>query len=252
MVFEKLSEIIELKVEYTTKGSLAIQTGGSPAFSAMERPVIMMGGEPVIPGSSLKGSLRSLLEATLSNEGVRVCLPEAAIPQEEMRRDRKEDYARRIGREVPCDPGKGKVCPICEIFGAASLSGRAIFLDARPVGEVALIERNHVAITRDTKAAAPGKLMQVQAVDAGAVFQGVIRLINPERWHVGALMQALDNLSFLGLGSKKTAGYGEIETKVVEVIRREMRDGSLQVKAIDDPSAFVEDFRFFLTKARQR
>jgi len=206
MVFEKLSEIIELKVEYTAKGALAIQTGGSPAFSAMERPVIMIGGKPVIPGSSLKGSLRSLLEATLSSEGVRVCLPEAAIPQEEMRN--KKDYARRLGREVPCDPSKGKVCPVCEIFGAASLSGRAIFLDARAVGKVALIERNHVAITRDTKAAAGGKLMQVQAVDAGTVFQGIIRIINPEPWQVGALMQTLDNLSLLGLGSKKTAGYG--------------------------------------------
>lgn len=217
MIFEKLDKVVEIDVRYTTRSALAIQAGKQVGFELVESPVIRVGAQPVIPGSSLKGGLRSTLEAILAQKGETVCVPMAAIPKEYNRR--QEEYARMIGRKKPCEGPRS--CSVCQIFGAASLCGRAIVLDATPRGQVELVERTHVALTRDTRSAAGGKLMTVQSVDAGAVFEGTIRVVNPEDWHVGAILQALDGLEMLGMGSKKTAGYGELEIEVQSVkIRR--------------------------------
>jgi CRISPR/Cas system CSM-associated protein Csm3 (group 7 of RAMP superfamily) len=101
-----------------------------------------------------------------------------------------------------------------------------LFLDATVRGEYELIERSHVAITRDTRSQSEGSLMSLQAVDAGATFRGEIRVVNPEPWEVGAILRALEGTEFLGMGAKKTAGYGnlEIEVEQIEVVRFDGQD----------------------------
>jgi len=224
MTFERLQDITVLKVAYTTKSALAISAGDQPA-EIMESPVIKLGGRPVIPGSSLKGALRSTLEAMLAGLGHKVCIPFAAIPRRYRRKEEQKKYVARLGRLVPCEDTEHP-CPVCSIFGTvggrAGLSGKALFLDAT-VGEggYELIERSHVAITRDTKSQSEGSLMSLQAVDAGATFRGDIRMINAEPWEVGAILRALEGVELLGMGAKKTAGYGDLDIKVetVQVLR---------------------------------
>lgn len=224
MVFEKLERIVEIQVEYEAKSSLAIQAGREERLRAVEQPVIRVGGQPVLPGSSLKGVLRSLLESLFSQNGVLVCVPEAAIPLERKKqRNGIQEYVKEIGRKEPCKT-EG-LCPVCEIFGSPGVSARATFLDARPTTEPKLLERRHVAITRDTRAAAGGALLEVETVDAGTKFDGTIRVINPERWHIGALITAVENLTSLGLGSKKSEGYGEVATTIVSVTPNIMKEG---------------------------
>ena len=122
MAFEKLREIIELDVEYTTKSALAISAGKQPA-EVVESPVIKLAGMPVIPGSSLKGALRSTLEAMLAQQGVKVCVPFAAIPKG-IRGDeqRRKEYLAKLGRLEPCQDIENP-CPICAIFG--TIGGQA-------------------------------------------------------------------------------------------------------------------------------
>jgi CRISPR-associated RAMP protein (TIGR02581 family) len=234
MGFEKLESFVELTVEYEAKSALAIHAGKGAPFEAVESPVIKSAGKPIIPGSSLKGALRSTLEAILADAGERVCVPLAAIPDQYRRRDEQEAYARRIGRKIACSVDD--LCPVCQIFGTTAakqgLSGRALFLDARPVGDYTLVERTHVAIARDTKSQAGGKLMTLQAVDAGAVFEGTIRIINPEDWQVGALLRALEGVELLGLGAKKTAGYGEIAIRVKAIQTRELGKEGWEVNPV--------------------
>ncbi len=215
MAFEKLKEIYEIKVEYTTKSSLSILAGREPAFKAIDQVVTMVGGKPVIPGSSLKGAIRSTLESILTERGEKVCVPLSAIPKDFSRNP--EEYAKSIGRIAPCEPRTKNPCSVCQIFGAADLAVRAMFMDAITIGELTLTDRTHVAITRDNKAAAGGKLMQVQTVDAGAKFTGTIRIINPEPWQIGAILLSVKSLEMLGLGAKKSAGYGEIETTIISI-----------------------------------
>jgi CRISPR-associated protein Csm3 len=231
MTFEKLKKILEIQVQYRTLGALAIHASKDAPFEATDAPVVKIGGKPVIPGSSLKGVLRSTLESTMSAEGVSVCVPAAAIPRAPKNTDRDrfaQDYVRGLGRKMSCSVAD--VCPICEIFGTSGdkegLSGRAVVLDAKSTGEITTIERTHVAIMRDTKSQAGGKLMSLQAVDANTVFNGNIRLINPDDWQVGALIQSLTTINMTGIGSKKTSGYGEIEIKVLGIKSSTLKNGS--------------------------
>lgn len=228
MTFERLQTITLLNVRYTTKSALAISAGDQPA-EIMESPVIKLGGKPVIPGSSLKGALRSTLEAMLSELGREVCIPFAAIPRRYRRREEQQKYVTKLGRRTPCDDMEHP-CPVCSIFGTiggrAGLSGKALFLDAIIEGDYELIERSHVAITRDTKSQSEGSLMSLQAVDAGATFRGDIRVINAEPWEVGGILRALEGVELLGMGAKKTAGYGDvgIEVQGIEVLRFDGKD----------------------------
>lgn len=249
MGFEKLHEIVCLNVEYTTKSALSISMGDQPS-EIVESPVIKIGGLPVIPGSSLKGALRSTLEAMLAELGHKVCIPFAAIPRtQRFNPDQQGKYAASIGRLAPC-ANIATPCPVCTIFGTvggqSGLSGKAIILDARAEkGKYELIERTHVAITRDTKSQAEGSLMSMEAVDAGAVFKNTIRIVNPEPWQVGAVARALEGVSLLGMGAKKTSGYGELEIKIVDTVLKKFdgRAWQSQNENLESPlKAFGDKF----------
>lgn len=246
MGFEKLSNIIEVKLSFNTLSSLSIQAGDQPQ-TVVESPIIKLGGEPIIPGSSIKGALRSSLEGLLSAKGEEVCVPLAAIPKEHRRQeeDRKK-YVKGIGRKEPCDPAN-TVCPVCEIFGTTGgnrgLSGSVIFQDANVINysPEQLLERSHVAITRDTHSQASGSLMTNETIDKGALFEGTIKFINPQDWQVGAILQAIEWLKQLGIGSKKTAGYGQLEIKIEFIKLKELKDGKW-IEVDKDEEMFVEAF----------
>lgn len=253
MKFEQLESVVELSLEFVTLGSLAIGAGKQPD-DVVESPVIKLSNIPVIPGSSLKGALRSSLEALISARKPKsVCLPVTAAPRAERYKDKdnqervKQDYLDKLGRIEPCPVWKP--CAVCEIFGTVSgksgLSGKAIFLDAKPVSEYALPERTHVAITRDTRSQAGSALFPIETVDAGVKFVGAIRLINPEPWQVGAILHALEWLRQLGIGSKKTAGYGQLDITVSAITRKVLAGGAWQPTALKSDEflqAFVTKF----------
>jgi CRISPR-associated protein Csm3 len=248
MAFERLQGFVELSIEYETLSALAVHAGKGGSFEVSDAPVIMSNDLPIIPGSSLKGALRSTLEALLAQAGFEVCVPDAAIPNEwrgqrvRSPKDRQE-YAQSIGRKAAC--AAPSPCPICQIFGTAGgrqgLAGRASFLDAWAQPGYRIVERTHVAIARNTRAQAGGKLMNVQAVDAGATFRGKIRLVNAEDWMVGALLRALEGVEQLGLGAKKTAGYGAVRIEVTGIETRKPTHDGWDVQAVE-PDAYRAAF----------
>lgn len=256
MSFATLNDVTEIDLELVTLGSLSIRAGDQ-LDSLSDSPIIRIGGSPVIPGSSLKGALRSSLEGLLAARlpPFRVCLQETTIPnalKEENKREEKRRYLNDLKRKAACHPNfPDELCPVCRIFGTvggkSGLSGAAIFIDALPaentIAETG--ERTHVAITRDTRSQAGGALVTVESVDAGAKFSGQIRLINPEAWQVGALLEAMEWLKKLGLGSKKTAGYGQIEISVPTIRNQRLVNGAWQpskVNAADAVRAFEEKY----------
>jgi CRISPR-associated protein Csm3 len=248
MVFEKLEQMVEIHIEYEVKSSLAIRAGTEEGLAAVEQPVVKVGGVPVLPGSSLKGALRSLLESLLSQSGVKVCIPRVVIPQEHSRPpEEMKRYVEKMGRRLPCVAEN--LCPVCQIFGSEGVSSRATFLDARPISKIEILERKHVAIARDTKTAARGALLEIETIEPGAKFAGTIRVINPEKWHIGALLASIENLSYLGMGSKKSGGYGELETTIKRVTTKLMEEGTWIEKHIE-PEEFKEAFLEYLREGK--
>lgn len=247
MAFEKLNDVIEITLDIQTLSSLAIKAGDQPQ-SLSDAPVIKIGGEPVIPGSSLKGALRSSLEGLLAARRVNVCVPATTIPNQIKREQKESDYLKQIGRKAPCEPNDANICPVCLIFGTAGknqgLSGSAVFLDARLAEKIApdkLPERTHVAITRDTRSQAGGALVTNETVDAGVRFVGAIRLINPQSWQVGAILHALEWLRQLGIGSKKTAGYGQLAITVRAITHKKL-EGGKWIETAKQPDEYLQAF----------
>ena len=101
---------------YVGSGQFEFKTiGGRPqAHYAFAR----RDGQLVIPGSSLKGAVRAVLEA-ISNS----CIGQ---------RGRNESVP---SSHHPC-PSDGPFCPACRLFGTIRRRGRVHFSDAMPVGEV--------------------------------------------------------------------------------------------------------------------
>lgn len=213
--FEKLARIVTIPVTFRTVGTLSI--GSGRADEVKGSLVIRYGSEdddPVIPGSSVKGVVRSTVEAMLHQaEGDdKICVPMACAPK-----DRNRRPILPHGRKEDCG-GLEDACSACQMFGNTGLKGKVNFHDAMPDPEkgAPTITRTHVALTRDTGTAAPQSLMNMETVPNGAEFKGSVALVNPEPWMVGAIIHALNLLPSLGIGAKKTSGYGQLKVETAD------------------------------------
>lgn len=149
-------------------------------------------GRPLVPGSSIKGVLRS----------------------------RSEFILRSIGVEV-CDDGSCGACPTCRIFGYTlpepdkdgRTGGRGLlaFHDA-PIDVVSEVARSHVAIDRVTGGARDSALYSTQSVDIGSLDIRVEALADLPEWAPGLLWAALRDVDdgYVGFGSATTRGYGTL------------------------------------------
>ena len=101
--------------------------------------------KPIIPGSSLKGALRSRLEYKLVvKEGVSYSCYSVLSPRQEV--DTNSRHVKFWGEDIlelktSCNFNLSEnVCSVCDIFGAPGLSSRVIIDNAQPVNDVELVE----------------------------------------------------------------------------------------------------------------
>lgn len=117
----RLNLEIEVRSEYLYVGSgdfgLVKEAEREPAYYTFAR----CNGQLVIPGTSIKGAVRSVLEA-LSNSCVRQSGRRERLP-----RGRQDHQA--------CEDERS-LCPACRLFGTTGYRGRVHFSDATPVGQV--------------------------------------------------------------------------------------------------------------------
>ena len=163
---------------------------------------------PYIPGSSLKGKMRSLLEINF---------------------EQCKETTQRTGK--PCSCGK---CPICKMFGhisqqVAQEPGRLIFRDAKLTEEwenelknalpgTYVETKTEIAMNRNSGTAERGALRQQERVPEGAEFdfELVIRLFDqdtPEKQkeYFKLLAEGFEMLENDYLGGCGTRGYGKVQ-----------------------------------------
>ncbi|MEM0087382.1 MAG: CRISPR-associated RAMP protein Csx7 [Thermofilum sp.] len=173
---------------------------------------------PYIPGSSLKGSLRSLAESIARAQGYSIHDPWdwVAIEKEKDSLD---------------------FCVICGIFGSTYLAGHVKVYDAYPVGEPPLFVKTGVGISRDFRGVKPGILYTEEQVAPGVEWAFRMDVINiklfpePEEERGRLLRQLLDFLQqgMVQVGARKTIGYGLLKLVKGEYRVYEIRDGRLEV-----------------------
>lgn len=187
----------EFKITMITKEPFRIG-GKEDPLRGQENPVAVVGEKIVVPGPSLKGSLRSEIEKYLidtyydkdkkiwksGKEGLKPCIPS---PKIQLSND--ERALVRIGKykdsgcHYPCDPKPNKcknekhsICPACYLLGANGLNGfvRVPFLNAEILSASELYSAR---LDRATSTVTQGTNRPYSIVPAEIIFEGTMVII---------------------------------------------------------------------------
>ncbi len=214
----------------------------------------MRGGnpEPFVPGSSIKGLLRSYAEKiarTLNEEAA--CIPYVTI------KDAKSDKS--LLKYVSCgdlfkekygkkDPPTFTVyrdsCPICKLFGSTYFVGRLETSDAY-IDENAsytLEERDGVSIDRFTGGAAKRAKFELQVLSQGT-FNSSLRIRNFELWQLSLALVTLKDFldGYVRIGYGKSRGLGKVKGKMNEVLLYYFGKNQPENNEIRGVGAFLEE-----------
>jgi len=183
---------------------------GSPVDTAVLRIKFADGRSyPYIPGSSLKGVLRSLAESILRAQGLDIPDP--------WPKKRGEGQEEELGIEETVE-GEKKLDAISCIFGSLNIASHVRIYDAYPVGEPVLFVKTGVGINRDFLGAQPGALFTEEQVAPGTRWSFRMDILNIEVFpqpknDLGKLLRNLVDLlanGFVQVGARRTIGYGVV------------------------------------------
>lgn len=232
MFFDKFTRRVEIEATLRCVTALRIGVGrGNADITASDLPVLRDAADrPLIPGSSLKGVLRSAIESMLraipeNPDEVtrwacdpfieeRRCVPSKDPAGDEDRRDRMRRQRERMK----------DLCRACRTFGAPSYASHVLFRDARAVGRVRVERRDGVAIDRDLGRVSGGRKYDLEVVAEGTTFDLGISIDGAERWQEGLVALALDILheGFARVGGASSRGLGRValEDRKVRVLEQ--------------------------------
>jgi CRISPR-associated RAMP protein (TIGR02581 family) len=215
--FEKLRVRYRLRAELVAVSGLRVGAGKSFDAAATDQPVIRDAlGRPYIPGSSLKGALRSGLESILRGLGHKDL--QACELFEKGRRcvgDPDDDDKGRGGRRresiTLADVVKG-CCTACSLFGSPLLAGRVFVHDLPLLSGSSTELRDGVGIHRDLGTAQPSIKYDVEVVPTGTRFQLEMVLENVDPDRLALLLQTVELLhqGEILLGGLTTRGLGKV------------------------------------------
>jgi CRISPR-associated RAMP protein (TIGR02581 family) len=212
--------VIDLTI--TTDGPILIKSG-IPTLSGPDMAFVTTwrnGTQEVyLPGSSLKGTLRSHAEriARTLNQAA-ACNPFAEAYQSDAFCGLCFD-ARKKQEELDNPQVYADSCPICRLFGSTCYAGRLATEDAYAVGGAPrLQQRDGVGIDRFTGGAAHGVKFDLEVVTE-AVFATRLHLRNFELWQLGLLGFVLTDLAdgLIRVGAAKSRGLGRVRGAVGKV-----------------------------------
>jgi CRISPR-associated RAMP protein (TIGR02581 family) len=196
-----------------------------------------------IPGSSLKGVVRSAAEASLRGQRLRAHVGACDDPLDND--GNKSCGARHQKSDAATHLIHKQHCLACRLFGSQAIKGRASLRDLFPwsddpraepafapggdnqAGANRLELRHGVAIDRILGSVKHGPFDQ-ELVPAGVAFFGEVALENYQVWQLGLLAAAFDQLNtgIAQLGSSKSRGLGVVTAAVEEIVHEQSGRGS--------------------------
>ncbi len=212
----------------TTTGPVLVRSGHATVSGPDMTPVLTRrDGEwqVYLPGSSLKGVIRSHLEKvsrTLQpGEGI-ICDPFHELPQSDAFCGWKFQSRKDSNEAIPSHVAYHDACPICRLFGSTEFIGRVSINDAYLKGESTrnpIESRDGVGIDRLTGGSYGGALFELEVVSSNVTFETEVYLRNFETWQLGMLLLVVQDLEdgLIRVGSGKSRGLGSVKGSVAEV-----------------------------------
>jgi CRISPR-associated protein Csm3 len=218
--FHRLESRLRLTGTLTTRTALRVGAGRADV-GGVDLPVMKnAAGLPFIPGASLKGALRSTLEALVRGAeraadrrpgGVWACDPlieEATAGAAKGCGNHKRAERSAVNTEDHC--------AVCRLFGSHVVASHARFCDAlmNPAasGRNPVEIRDGVSIDRDLRRASDGRKYDFEVVAPGVALGLEIFVENPQPWLMGLLVMGFDqvNEGFTALGGFTSRGLGRV------------------------------------------
>jgi CRISPR-associated protein Csm3 len=241
---KKLLNEAKLQITISVQGPFLVKSGTEtwdptvPDMQFVRTRHARLGETVFIPGSSLKGTLRSYSEKIARTLNVKCCNPFATRKEDKVALDRfcgkrVDDENDKRKRTDKGDLSSAEIyqhsCAACQIFGSTAISGRAAFADCFPTQDLSqrLTRRTGVAIDRILGSAAGGALFDVEALMTGD-FETVISLRNFELWQLGLLGLAIRDLCLgrVRVGFGKSRGFGGVSANLEKLeLRSILADG---------------------------
>ncbi|MFN8578240.1 MAG: CRISPR-associated RAMP protein Csx7 [Candidatus Sericytochromatia bacterium] len=203
------------------KSSVATVTGPDSSFVKTYKN----GKEtPFLPGSSLKGVIRSQAEKiirTITEKTESCCLPyETKDIPEKSCGERFKSYEKKYKdekRKVSSHDIYNYSCPACKMFGSTYSKGHFSVSDAYTNETIHGELRDGVAIDRMTGGAVGSAKFNMEVINKGN-FEAEIHLRNFESWQLGLLGFILKDINdgILRLGSGTSRGMGRIKIDIKE------------------------------------
>lgn len=222
--FDNFSTTYRIKSELVNLQPLSIGAGRTAPFGGIDNPIIRMDGEPYIPGSSIKGVLRSEAERYAKLKGLFVC---DVIENPRLEEDRKDKG------EPPCI--------ICQIFGGPTVASHIVVANAMPINNYRVETRTCVSISRITGGQFPGRLYDVEYIAPNGCFKWEVIVLGYDLVEDGGDAVEIINYLFkkfttqgMWIGGRKSIGHGLVKMEIKEVLRESIVDGELKVEDYTD------------------
>ena len=251
--FDVLDREYVVEAELVNDSLLSVGSGVEELYSTIDNPIVRVRSAdgrivPVIPGSTLKGVLRSIAERIVASRGLLCISPPRGLVD---RLDRcrgeidvgrlrctgeglaeVEKLLRTCCRELVefLEGGGGEfvdkclLSPVVGLFGAPWLASHLVFYDALPVDweEAAIEVIRRVAIDRFTLSQKPGLLYSLEAIRPGVTWRFRLRIVNVDIEDGGGdervklfwdVMRVLKE--GIAVGRRTSVGHGVLKLKTI-------------------------------------
>lgn len=240
-MFDVFKNRLEIAGTLTTVTALRIGQGRSTEPIGSDLPVVKDAlGQPLIPGSSFKGALRSRLESFLRGINPDLAQDPSELVSTEVTQRVKEIKEQHKDDDAALTAALDNITDeVSKVFGspwqASKFQVRDLTVNPDSwFGQYQ--ERDGVSINRDTETAVEGRLYDFQVVPAGVEFEFRAVFENAEDWELGLLVMGLQQFKMqqIPLGGGNSRGLGVVQLAI---------DKTIWIDPEGDPAALIDYMR---------
>lgn len=222
-------------------------------------------GQPILPGSSLKGKLRSTCEKLSHALRLRACMLDHDVSGIACTSDvnyysdvlrAAYQKALKAGLDDRLQWIKDNTCDVCKLFGSPVQAGRLWVSDGMLKEWDSVVQvRDGVVIDRDSQTAVHGLKYDYEVIPPSSCFELCIDLENPTEQNMALLGVALFEWSAgSSIGGFTSRGLGRFHLKDIKLASADMSDPKQRVKfltathANDRLSDLKDDWKTYFDK----
>jgi len=227
---------IEIEFKFINLSPLRIGAGrGKTPTSPVDLQVLKISigdikDAPYIPGSSLKGVIRSACERLALSNDIEACgMGEGC--KNENDEELKNMIKSRSSEEEIVEFLNENYCLICKLFGSGTYSSHIQFSDAYPrEGKFSTGQKTGIAIERRSGSVKRGALYTVEFVNPNSEFYGSIVFNNVPNYGIGLVSYVIDQINegIVRIGGFKTRGFGIVKMEPLSLKGYVLVNGKLQ------------------------